>query len=71
MHVLAAISEFERARIAERVSAGLARAKKQGKKLGRPEKTVSEALLAFACAQITYAINDRSNSPWVSHRLWR
>ena len=37
MHILAAIAEFERARIAERVTAGLARAKKQGKKLGRPE----------------------------------
>ena len=46
MHILAAIAEFERARIAERVKAGLARARKQGKKLGRPEKTVSEALIA-------------------------
>ncbi len=36
MHILAAISEFERARIAERVTAGLARARKQGKRLGRP-----------------------------------
>ena len=46
MHILAAIAEFERARIAERVMAGLARAKKQGKKLGRPEKRVSESILA-------------------------
>ncbi len=46
MHILAAIAEFERARIAERVSAGLARAKKQGKKLGRPERTVPETVLA-------------------------
>ena len=36
LHLLAAISEFERARIAERVAAGLARARRQGKKLGRP-----------------------------------
>ena len=36
MHILAAIAEFERARIAERVRAGLARARRQGKKLGRP-----------------------------------
>lgn len=36
MHVLAAIAEFERARIVERVKAGLARAKAQGKHLGRP-----------------------------------
>ena len=46
MHILAAIAEFERARIAERVRAGLARARKQGKRLGRPEKLVSEAILA-------------------------
>ena len=46
MHILAAIAEFERARIAERVTAGLARAKKQGKKLGRPERFISETVLA-------------------------
>ena len=46
MHILAAIAEFERARIAERVRAGLARAKKQGKKLGRPKKVIPEAVLA-------------------------
>ena len=36
MHILAAIAEFERARIAERVQAGLARTRRQGKRLGRP-----------------------------------
>ncbi len=35
LHILAALSEFERCRIAERVKAGLARAKAQGKRLGR------------------------------------
>src|SRR5438874_8509376 len=39
MHILGAIAEFERARIAERVRAGLRRAKAQGKRLGRPRKT--------------------------------
>lgn len=39
-HVLAAIAEFERARIQERVQAGLARAKAQGKRLGRPAEDV-------------------------------
>ena len=34
--ILAALSEFERARIAERVHAGLQRARRQGKRLGRP-----------------------------------
>jgi DNA invertase Pin-like site-specific DNA recombinase len=36
MHILGAIAEFERARIQERVRAGLARARRQGKRLGRP-----------------------------------
>jgi DNA invertase Pin-like site-specific DNA recombinase len=36
MHILAAIAEFERSRIAERVKAGLVRAKAQGRRLGRP-----------------------------------
>ncbi len=35
-HVLAALAEFERGRIVERVQAGLARARAQGKRLGRP-----------------------------------
>jgi len=36
MHILAAIAEFERSRIIERVHAGLARARAQGRRLGRP-----------------------------------
>jgi DNA invertase Pin-like site-specific DNA recombinase len=38
MHILGAIAEFERARIAERVKAGLQRARAQGKRLGRPRR---------------------------------
>ena len=40
MHILGAISEFERGRIQERVRAGLARARQQGKRLGRPMAAV-------------------------------
>jgi DNA invertase Pin-like site-specific DNA recombinase len=36
MHILAAIAEFERSRIAERVRAGLARVRATGTRLGRP-----------------------------------
>ncbi len=36
LHVLAALAEFERGRIAERVKAGLARVRSQGTRLGRP-----------------------------------
>src|SRR5215831_6639176 len=38
MYILGAIAEFERARISERVRAGLQRAKAQGRRLGRPRK---------------------------------
>src|SRR6266853_1927549 len=41
MHILGAIAEFERARIAERVKAGLQRARAQGRRLGRPRKAAS------------------------------
>jgi len=37
IHILGAFAEFERAMIRERTLAGLARAKAQGKKLGRPK----------------------------------
>jgi DNA invertase Pin-like site-specific DNA recombinase len=37
LHILGAIAEFERARIAERVRAGLSRARAQGRRLGRPK----------------------------------
>jgi DNA invertase Pin-like site-specific DNA recombinase len=40
MHILGAIAEFERARIAERVKAGLQRAKAHGRRLGRPQAFV-------------------------------
>jgi len=39
MHILGAIAEFERARIAERVRAGLERARRHGTRLGRPRAT--------------------------------
>jgi len=39
-HILASIAQFERERIQERVRAGLARAKAQGKRLGRPAEDV-------------------------------
>ena len=40
LHILSAIAEFERVVIQERVVAGLARAKAQGRKLGRPEREI-------------------------------
>jgi DNA invertase Pin-like site-specific DNA recombinase len=42
LHILGAIAEFERARIAERVRLGVARARAHGKRLGRPRRRVTD-----------------------------
>jgi len=65
MHILGAIAEFERARIAERVRAGLQRARSHGKRLGRPWKarpvvmvpggSVREAARAWGVSKSTAA----------------
>jgi DNA invertase Pin-like site-specific DNA recombinase len=46
LHLLAAIAQFERDRIRERVHAGLARARRQGKRLGRPSAAIPVDRLA-------------------------
>jgi DNA invertase Pin-like site-specific DNA recombinase len=46
LHVLAALAQFERARIVERVRAGMARAKKDGKRLGRRPHRITDDDLA-------------------------
>ena len=49
LHILAAIAEFERARIAERVRAGLARVRAQGQCLGRrPHRITVDDLQSVA-----------------------
>jgi DNA invertase Pin-like site-specific DNA recombinase len=45
-HVLAALAEFERGRIQERVKAGLARARAEGVRLGRPRRRIDPKKLA-------------------------
>ncbi|WP_347814759.1 recombinase family protein [Burkholderia sp. D-99] len=42
LSMLAAVAEMERDLLVERTQAGLARAKSEGKKLGRPSKTTPE-----------------------------
>src|SRR5687767_5197198 len=46
LHILAAVAEFERERIRERVLAGLQRARVQGKRLGRPKANPPAGRLA-------------------------
>jgi DNA invertase Pin-like site-specific DNA recombinase len=46
LHVLGAIAEFEKARIAERVRLGMTRARAQGRHLGRPRRDVTDEDIA-------------------------
>jgi len=43
LHILAAVAEFERELIRERVASGVANAKRQGKRLGRPKRVFDRA----------------------------
>src|SRR4051812_48512561 len=71
LHVLGAIAEFERSRIAERVKLGMARAKSQGKHLGRPKVTVSDSdLLAVSHLSVRDAATQLGVSKSVVAR-WR
>jgi DNA invertase Pin-like site-specific DNA recombinase len=51
--VLGSIAEFERARVQERIYAGLRRARAQGKRLGRRRSTAARQL--EACVGLTHA----------------
>ena len=46
LHILAALAQWERERIIERVRSGIARSKAEGRKFGRPERIVPESVLA-------------------------
>ena len=69
MHILGAIAEFERARIAERVKAGLQRARAQGTRLGRPKRVVPDNLLEpVRGLSVRQAASRLGVSPATAHR---
>jgi DNA invertase Pin-like site-specific DNA recombinase len=71
MHILAAIAEFERARIVERVRAGLARARAQGTRLGRkPFEIADERFEAVSHLSLREAARQLGVSKGVVQR-WR
>jgi DNA invertase Pin-like site-specific DNA recombinase len=49
--IIATVARQERIRMGERIRAGLARARAEGKRLGRPAKTVDAARIAALRAQ--------------------
>jgi DNA invertase Pin-like site-specific DNA recombinase len=69
LHILAALAEFERARIAERVRAGLVRARAQGRRLGRPRRVLpNDHLAAVRGLTVREAAKYLGVSPATAHR---
>jgi DNA invertase Pin-like site-specific DNA recombinase len=69
MHILGAIAEFERARIAERVKAGLHRAKAQGKQLGRPRKVRTMMVIpggSVRAAARVWGVSKSTAARWIA-----
>jgi DNA invertase Pin-like site-specific DNA recombinase len=69
MHILGAIAEFERARIAERVKAGLQRARSQGKRLGRPRKAPAPIVIpggSVRAAARVWAVSKSTAARWIT-----
>ena len=67
LHILGAIAEFERARMGERVKAGLARARAQGKTLGRPRTgvTVPRGLTVRRAAAL-WGVSKSTAAKWLN-----
>jgi DNA invertase Pin-like site-specific DNA recombinase len=73
-HVMAAIGQFERALIADRIRSGLRRAKALGIRLGRPPTSISgEQVFALRAKGLSYrAVGHRLGiSAALAHRLGR
>jgi putative DNA-invertase from lambdoid prophage Rac len=69
LHILAALAQWERERIIERVRSGMARAKARGKRFGRPERVVPEATLASVRGlSVREAAKRLGISPATAHR---
>jgi len=68
--IAAAIAEFERARIAERVKAGLQRAKAQGKRLGRPPRKGDVSVVvpggSVRAAACVWSVSKSTAARWIA-----
>jgi DNA invertase Pin-like site-specific DNA recombinase len=72
LHILAALAEFERERIRERVLAGLQRARSQGKRLGRPRRHPSAVDIpggSVRAAAKTWGVSKSTAARWINQSL--
>ena len=72
MGVIAAVAEFERDLLVERTQSGLARAKKEGKTLGRPQKASASDVLALKAQGLSQSqvAEELKISVSTTKRLW-
>ena len=69
LHILAALAEFERERIRERVLAGLQRARAQGKRLGRPRNRPAMTDVpggSVRAAAMVWGVSKSTAARWVA-----
>jgi DNA invertase Pin-like site-specific DNA recombinase len=69
LHVLGAIAEFERGRIRERVMAGLQRARREGKRIGRPRKAGSSIAIpggSVRAAAAAWGVSKSTAARWIA-----
>lgn len=69
LHILSAISQFERERIRERVIAGLQRARRQGTRLGRPRKVPTTIAIpgdSVRAAARTWGVSKSTAARWIA-----
>ena len=71
LHILAALAEFERGRIRERVMAGLARARSDGKRLGRPRARIPVERLQSVLGLSVDAASERLGVSRSTVKRWR
>src|SRR5262249_28077326 len=69
LHILSAISQFERDRVRERVMAGLQRARSQGTRLGRPRKAPTTIAIpgdSVRAAARTWGVSKSTAARWIA-----
>jgi DNA invertase Pin-like site-specific DNA recombinase len=69
--IMAGVAEMERDRIVERINAGLARAKKDGKKLGRPRTTSAISEREIRRLAVTVNPNNLQGGNYGKHAIAR